>query len=63
MKSGPFHEDAIGYSWIGTLQGFLTIFVDILIRPIFDKENFRHLIFPGTIFVVFGIMMTSLYTT
>ena len=49
-------------SWIGTLQGFLLIFVGILTGPLFDRGYFRHLIFAGAILVVFGMMMTSICT-
>ncbi|KAF3914325.1 hypothetical protein AA313_de0203513 [Arthrobotrys entomopaga] len=50
-------------SWIGSIQGFLLLFVGVLTGPLYDKGHFRILLYTGTILVVFGIMMTSMATT
>ncbi|CRG86526.1 Monocarboxylate transporter 13 [Talaromyces islandicus] len=49
-------------SWIGTVQGFLLIIFGLVGGPAFDKGFYRELIAGGTIFLVFGMMMTSLCT-
>lgn len=53
------HETPSAISWIGTVQGFLLLIIGILTGPIYDRGYVRHLIFSGTILVVFGMMMTS----
>ncbi|KAK4502262.1 hypothetical protein PRZ48_005687 [Zasmidium cellare] len=47
-------------SWIGSLQGFLLVFVGVLSGPLFDAGYYRALILVGNFMVVFGFMMTSL---
>ena len=49
-------------SWIGTVQGFLLIFVGIITGPLYDLGYLRILIGVGTFLMVFGIMMTSIAT-
>ncbi|KAK6527471.1 hypothetical protein TWF694_004459 [Orbilia ellipsospora] len=50
-------------SWIGSIQGFLLLFVGVLTGPLYDKGYFRMLLYTGTFLVVFGIMMTSIANT
>ncbi|KAF2162939.1 hypothetical protein M409DRAFT_68885 [Zasmidium cellare ATCC 36951] len=47
-------------SWIGSLQGFLLVFVGVLSGPLFDAGYSRVLNLVGNFMVVFGFMMTSL---
>lgn len=45
-------------SWIGSLQGFLLVFVGVLSGPLFDAGYSRVLNLVGNFMVVFGFMMT-----
>ena len=47
-------------AWIGSLQGFLLLFVGILVGPVIDAGYLRHVIALGTFLVAFGLFMTSL---
>ncbi|KAI0263581.1 MFS general substrate transporter [Gloeopeniophorella convolvens] len=47
-------------SWIGSMQGFLLLFVGALTGPIFDAGYIHALLGVGSVVVVFSIMMTSL---
>ena len=48
-------------SWIGSIQGFLLVFVaGSCTGPIFDAGRLRGLIITGTASAVFGMMMTSI---
>ena len=49
-------------SWIGTIQGFLLIFVGVITGPLYDLGYLRTLIWAGTFLMVFGIMMASIAT-
>jgi MFS family permease len=49
-------------SWIGSIQGFLLLFVGGLSGPVFDAGYFHTLITTGSFLVVFGMMMTSVGT-
>ncbi|KAF3927919.1 hypothetical protein ABW20_dc0106983 [Dactylellina cionopaga] len=54
---------ASNISWIGSIQGFLLMFIGVLTGPLYDKGYFRSLLFVGTFLVVLGIMMTSISTS
>ncbi|KAH8687583.1 major facilitator superfamily domain-containing protein [Tricladium varicosporioides] len=56
------HRSSSDISWIGTFQGFILVIFGIFSGPVFDQGHFRFLLFTGTFFVVFGLMMTSLAT-
>ncbi|MCJ1306620.1 hypothetical protein MMC25_000263 [Agyrium rufum] len=49
-------------SWIGSTQAFLLLLIGVISGPIYDAGYFRTLIFSGSLFIVFGLMMTSLVT-
>jgi hypothetical protein len=49
-------------SWIGSIDGFLLIFVGVISGPIFDYGYFRTMLVAGSLLFVFGIMMLSLAT-
>ncbi|CAI6340511.1 unnamed protein product [Periconia digitata] len=49
-------------SWIGSIQGFLLLFVGALSGPIYDNGGFRYLIVCGTILIVLGQMTLSACT-
>ncbi|KAI0044864.1 putative MFS monocarboxylate transporter [Auriscalpium vulgare] len=49
-------------SWIGSMQGFLLLFVGFLTGPIFDAGYLKTLLLVGSFLIVFGLMMTSLAT-
>ncbi|EPS41904.1 hypothetical protein H072_4129 [Dactylellina haptotyla CBS 200.50] len=53
---------ATNISWIGSIQGFLLMFIGVLTGPLYDKGHFRPLLYVGAFLVVLGIMMTSLST-
>jgi MFS family permease len=55
-------NSASSIAWIGSIQGFLLMFLGALIGPFFDKGYFRSLLLAGTLAVVFGLMMTSIST-
>ncbi|KAI9930678.1 hypothetical protein MW887_011433 [Aspergillus wentii] len=50
-------------SWIGSIQGFLLLFVGVLCGRAFDAGYFYPVVALGIILEVFGMMMTSLSTT
>lgn len=50
-------------SWIGSLQGFLLLFVGAISGPLYDSGYFQAVTWAGSFFVVFGMMMTSLATS
>lgn len=47
-------------SWIGTTQGFLLFLAGVVAGPVFDKGHMRLLVFLGTAFITFGLMMMSI---
>jgi hypothetical protein len=47
-------------SWIGSIQMFLLMFVGAATGPIYDAGYARHLIYFGTFFTSFGMMMLSI---
>jgi len=47
-------------SWIGSINAFLICTTTMFAGPLFDVGYGRPLVFGGTFFVVFGLMMTSL---
>jgi MFS family permease len=55
-------NSASSIAWIGSIQGFLLMFLGAVLGPIFDRGYFRSLILTGTLAVVFGLMMTSIST-
>ena len=55
-------EGASTISWVGSIQGFLLVFVGIITGPLFDYGYLRALLVAGTFLVVFGTMATSLCT-
>jgi len=46
-------------AWIGTIQAFFLFFVTVLSGPMFDRGHLRLLLIVGTLFLVVGIMTTS----
>ncbi|TVY78527.1 Aspyridones efflux protein apdF [Lachnellula suecica] len=55
------HETPSRISWIGSIQGFLLLFVGGLVTgPIYDAGHLRGLVIFGAIAGVFGMMMTSI---
>lgn len=53
-------ESPSSISWIGSIQAYLLLFVGIGTGPLYDAGHFRALIFSGSFFTVFGMMMTSI---
>lgn len=49
-------------SWIGSIQGFLLLFVGVFCGRAFDGGYFYHVASLGVFLSVFGMMMTSLAT-
>lgn len=49
-------------SWIGSIQGFLLLFVGVFCGRAFDAGYFYHVAGLGVFLSVFGLMMTSLAT-
>ncbi|KAH9885567.1 MFS general substrate transporter [Xylariomycetidae sp. FL2044] len=47
-------------SLVGSIQGFLLLFVGFLVGPVFDRGFLLPLLLAGTIFVVFGLMILSI---
>ena len=47
-------------SWIGSLQGCLTLLTCILTGPLYDLGYLHSLVNVGTFAIVFGMMMTSI---
>lgn len=56
------HESPSNISWIGSIQAFLLLVIGVATGPIYDSGYFQALVWIGSFFVVFGIMMTSLCT-
>ncbi|KAH8660939.1 major facilitator superfamily domain-containing protein [Tricladium varicosporioides] len=55
------HESPSNISWIGSIQATLLLFVGGLVTgPIYDAGHLRGLVFVGSTFGVFGMMMTSI---
>ncbi|KAH5645173.1 hypothetical protein HBI39_178420 [Parastagonospora nodorum] len=52
-----YSESAI--SWIGTVQGFLMVFVGVAIGPVFDLGYVRLLIVAGMLLNVLGFILTG----
>ena len=48
---------------MGSIQAFLLFFGSAAAGPFFDLGYLRTLLFVGTFFTVFGMMMTSICTT
>ncbi|WFD32975.1 hypothetical protein MSPP1_004032 [Malassezia sp. CBS 17886] len=57
---GKLSQGSSAISWIGSVQGFLMLFVGVLTGPLFDAGFFRVLSGAGLLLVVVGLMMTSL---
>ena len=55
-------QGASNISWIGSVQAFLLVFIGVITGPIYDLGYLRALLCIGSFLVVFGIMMTSVYT-
>lgn len=55
-------RSASDIAWVGTLQGFLLMFMSGLTGPLFDRGYGRSLLITGTLTMSFGLMMTSLST-
>lgn len=53
-----YNESAI--SWIGTVQGFLMVFVGVAIGPLFDLGYIRLLTVSGMVLNVLGFMLASI---
>ena len=49
-------------AWIGSIQAFLLLLVGVLTGPLFDWGYLNSLLLTGTVFTVFGLMMTSICT-
>jgi MFS family permease len=47
-------------AWIGSVQAFLLLFVGALTGQLFDAGYLRLLLWAGTFFITFGLMMASL---
>lgn len=47
-------------SWINSLDIFLTIFLAVVVGPIYDVVGPTRLIVPGTIIMTLGVMLTSI---
>lgn len=50
-------------AWIGSMQGFLLLFVSIITGPLYDAGYLRALVYGGTFLTIFGMMMTSICQT
>ena len=50
-------------AWIGSMQGFLLLFVSIITGPLYDAGYLRALIYGGTFLTILGMMMTSICHT
>lgn len=55
-------SSASDISWIGTVQGFLLVVVGVVTGPLYDMGYLHALVYLGTFFIVFGLMMASLST-
>jgi predicted MFS family arabinose efflux permease len=53
-------SDPTTIAWIGSIQAFLLLFVGALTGRLFDAGYLRHLLWAGTFFITFGLMMASL---
>ncbi|KAJ3499476.1 hypothetical protein NLG97_g311 [Lecanicillium saksenae] len=53
-------RSASDIAWVGTLQGFLLMFMSGVTGPLFDRGYSRPLLITGTLAMSFGLMMTSL---
>lgn len=53
-------QSASNISWIGGIQAFLLLVIGVATGPIYDAGYFRTLVFVGSFFTVFGMMMLSL---
>ncbi|KIV84254.1 hypothetical protein PV11_00044 [Exophiala sideris] len=47
-------------AWIGSLQGFLLLFIGVLVGPAIDVGYMRHVLTVGSLLFAFGLFMTSL---
>ena len=50
-------------AWIGSMQGFLLLFVSIITGPLYDAGYLRALVYGGTFLAILGMMMTSICHT
>ena len=50
-------------AWIGSMQGFLLLFVSIITGPLYDAGYLRALVYGGTFLSILGMMMTSICQT
>ena len=50
-------------AWIGSMQGFLLLFVSLITGPLYDAGYLRTLVYGGTFLTIFGMMMTSICQT
>ena len=50
-------------AWIGSMQGFLLLFVSIITGPLYDAGYLRALVYGGTFLTILGMMMTSICQT
>ena len=56
------HSDS-QIAWIGSMQGFLLLFVSIITGPLYDAGYLRALVYGGTSLTILGMMMTSICQT
>ena len=50
-------------AWIGSIQGFLLLFVSVITGPLYDAGYLRALVCGGTFLTILGMMMTSICQT
>lgn len=56
------NESTSAISWIGSVQGFMVVFLGAFAGPLFDIGYMRPMILTGSALTVFGVMMTSIST-
>ncbi|KAI8624058.1 MFS general substrate transporter [Xylariaceae sp. FL1651] len=57
-----FSASSSTISFVGSIQGFLLLFVGFLVGPVYDRGHLRLLLLVGTVAVVFGLMISSIAT-
>ncbi|KAK9464604.1 major facilitator superfamily domain-containing protein [Lipomyces arxii] len=49
-------------AWISSIEMFIIVFLGIIVGPVYDIVGPKPLVYPGTILMAVGMMMTSLCT-
>ena len=58
----PFESES-NIAWIGSFQGYLLFIFGVVSGPLYDAGYLRPLLYAGTVFIIAGMMLTSLCTT